>query len=349
MEQFFAYCDESGNTGHDLFAEGQPYYVLAAPVFAKPVAAFPAELLSDLDPSVAAQELKGSTLIRGGMTSTYVKVANWTTRGIAALCAAFIEKRYMAACKLLDAIMDPHDNEDADPGVYWNAEARGRLAEALYDLPTDVLKRSWDAYLGGDPPQFAHVLRELEERLPGLGLASGDAVALGRALTWARAHPAELVLSGNRPAGHRRDDAPNLAAFVALLQRLGRITRAPPGAEIHFVHDETGQFAPVIRTYHAMAGKPRPDFQLDFGNDQELVLPVVGIPTVRFEPSHRVAGLQVADIAAYSLQCFLSALHAPPESEPRRVAWEHGRVLASRAHTTGLLYGSWSARGRGFR
>ena len=48
MQEYFAYCDESGNTGHDLFAAGQPYFVLACPLFPVRVASLPTDVSAEL-------------------------------------------------------------------------------------------------------------------------------------------------------------------------------------------------------------------------------------------------------------------------------------------------------------
>jgi len=119
-----------------------------------------------------------------------VELEQWRTRPLGFVPYVVLDARYekvrhggsVRDCALLtaigidvDMILDPHNNPRASGEVYWDAAARERFAEGLYQLPTTLLASAWSAYLTGNVGVFSAALDDVNGLITELGLASADA------------------------------------------------------------------------------------------------------------------------------------------------------------------------------
>jgi hypothetical protein len=116
--KIFAYTDESGNTGMDLFDPGQPTF-------------WTGTLISGIDVDCVHPKMIESTLVRAGVNELHGSVLGLS--GIEKVGSRLrylirkfdlwfiftrIEKRYLAGTKFMDTVFDAGNNRAVSPHAY---------------------------------------------------------------------------------------------------------------------------------------------------------------------------------------------------------------------------------------
>jgi hypothetical protein len=286
----FAYTDESGNTGLQLFDEQQPVFLTLTLLSAH-----------DLDPILAPRhaewlqrlgitQLHGNELGIGMLERIAPSARQFLDLVEAQFILTFIHKPYFGAVKFVDAVLDNGVNEAVNFIHYWMRPLRLPLAAALVASMEDEDVRSfWDAWATRDLASFVEVVKRVRANLqwcPDRRIVE----LLGDALAWAQAHPAALL-----DTRRSKLDAPNVLALTLIVDALHEVVGFGGGQVLRFVHDREQQFAKALKDafeiVHQVAPKRQPatallDFEIvkTFGCPIELAESATS-PTLQFVDS----------------------------------------------------------------
>jgi hypothetical protein len=138
------YCDESGNTGVELWSPDQPFYVtggvLLGATARRRVERYVAALLKEK----GWRELKGKSLSRDPVL--LMRILDGVRRRGGRFFYAVSEKRLSITMKIVDVLMDPMHNSAA----WWLSTgddvSREQIAALLLELPDATLKMFAEVY-----------------------------------------------------------------------------------------------------------------------------------------------------------------------------------------------------------
>ena len=288
----FAYADEAGNTGGNLFDEAQPWFITIA-------------LMTRADFDILERGIFGGVDFHAnalGMEKLE-EIAPTVLRAVKRRDGRFfisrVEKRYLATTKLVDTVFDSYENK----GVPWHIYNLRPLKLlivfklAAFVLNDDLIRMFWDSLMQKNSrrasEQFVEACRAILERVDHLpDERSREIVA--EAFAWAIEHFDKITVhSTSRLAlyGHM----PNTVAFTNLLDGIERQSKAWSSSVKVIKHDRQTQFEKSLAFLHEMFSNadptpvewpsmPKYSLQKAFGS--------------KFEVSTRVGsvGIQVVDI-----------------------------------------------------
>ncbi|HEY3411773.1 MAG TPA: hypothetical protein VGM51_01820 [Armatimonadota bacterium] len=238
----FAYTDESGQTGLDIFHEAQP-------VFWTLTLLSPVDLDDLLRPrhaawlkELGASRLHGSQLGLRGIERLAASAQEFLEVAESRLVLTFIHKPYFGAVKFVDTVLDSGLNRAVDSLHYGFRPLRLPLTYALVSSMTlDDVRDFWAAYASGSTEQFARVVQRVKSAV----LKWPDRRArqlLDDALAWAFDHP-NVFLEARRS----NLDAPNLVALSLIVGVLHQYLGFDGGQVLRFVHDQQQQFGRALK------------------------------------------------------------------------------------------------------
>jgi len=212
----FAYTDETGNTGLNLFDPWQPFFwtgTLLTPVD-----------LDRLDPAihraclerVGCTELHGNQLGLTGIEKVAGKLQRLLYRYRMRFLFTRVDKKHLAGTKFIDTLMDSGINQAVSNLHYGVRFHRLYLAQAIVALLTIEDRREfWEVYAKADAKGFVRTLLRLKGRVETYIEDPRTRQLLLDAIAWALVHP-EPLLEGTRS----EMDSPNVVALTLLIEML---------------------------------------------------------------------------------------------------------------------------------
>jgi hypothetical protein len=246
----YAFTDESGNTGLNLFDTDQESFWTGTLIAFVDLDARYKSLHKELLTLAGESELHGAHLGFGGIEKIAARLA-WFIREKKLLFSFVrVHKPFLAAAKLFDLAFDAGNNPAMVSHVYWTRVLRAMtLMHFVQLLDLADLREFWALFSAQDPQPFGVFLGKLVERVELAPYDPRTLKVLSDALIWASQHP-EAVLD---PFGER--DSPNLAAFSRLFHHLHSLNETEGHVIGSFVHDEQNQFIPMIQEYYGVLSK----------------------------------------------------------------------------------------------
>jgi hypothetical protein len=296
----YAYVDESGNTGKNVFDEAQPDYFTAAlitrgdfdRIWGARVKAIAARLNVD---SLHAGDLGLGRLeiIAGDLLDLLVKADVHFF-----LCR--VEKKYLVATKMFDILFDSGENAAVAWHNYNFKPLKIMLAFKLAHLITDdIAKAFWQFLLKPREVDARAMLPDicdsLLERLEALPDARSREV-IGEALAWIKAHPDTLHISNERAIA-KHGHYPNLVGFSNLLRGLQHHAETFNKKVAAIVHDEQTEFENALKTWHGLFSNAAPD-RLRWAGEEYSLQTVPG-SQLTIKPDEESQGVQVADVVLW--------------------------------------------------
>jgi len=292
----YAFTDESGNTGLNLFDTDQETFwtgtlIAFADVDTK-FKRFHRELLT----TVGKAELHGTDLGFGGIEKIAARLAWFVREKKLRFSFGRVHKPFLAASKLFDLAFDSGNNPAMVPHAYGIRALRlMTLMHFVQLLDSDDLREFWDLFGAQDAQRFGTLLGTLVERVNLAPYDKRTIQILSDALTWGSQHP-EAVLD---PFG--KGDSPNLVAFCGLFNHLHSLHEEEGHVIGSFVHDEQNQFIPLIEEYYKVISKWRL-----VGHPLALITDVKLLPTfdcsLIVRPSSQSFGLQLVDLCMWVIK-----------------------------------------------
>lgn len=298
----FAFIDESGNTGPNLFDSAQPHFYSAAVISRQDLDLTLTAEFRKLAKGIGFASLHAAEIGARGLDLIIPEIQRLIDRDEVCFFFGTIRKPDLVLMKLADTLLDSAENR-AVPRHIYNIRAM-RLATVLHlSLVTDEdsLKTFWKALMEPNSARAEHVF------LTCLGMLNArlDLVAdirarqiIGDAIRWAMKHPEAITVHAHRSA--RLGHLPHLVVFPSIINAIQQQSEAwkQPVTEIR--HDQESLVATALRNWHELISQA-PVTTLKW---IDMEYPVGGAPGSRFTivSSKTSAGIQLADVVLWLLR-----------------------------------------------
>ncbi len=297
---FFAYVDETGNTGHNLFDEAQPDFYTAALITRGDFdAVFGADVMAIAD-KLGVKALHGKELGVHRIAAIAPDIIRLLSRAKASFFISRVEKIYLLATKVFDTFFDSGENA----AVAWHHyNYRPFKLMLVFKLATridyETAKQFWRCIL--EPKEekatamIPEICRALKDGLVHLKDASARKV-LVEGLDWAEKFPECIHIHTDRRSA-RQGHFPNMVAFANLLEGLEEHSRRFKRPVARITHDTQGEFEKTLAAWHEMYSNASPE-TLEWAGETYSMQRVVG-STFEVKEDHASAGIQVTDIVLW--------------------------------------------------
>jgi hypothetical protein len=286
----YAYTDESGNTGLNLFDPNQPELWTGTLVSNKNLDVLAKTRVRDCAYKAGVKELHGSELGFAGIECVSAELSRLISAFNLTFIFVVIEKRFLAGTKFVDTVLDSGLNQAVKPLHYVARPMRliftYYIVKSMHD--TDY-REFWESYLRLDSARFSDVLQVVLGRIKGNPIPPGFKDALVDTLNWAIANPTELL----PPGKHGGMDSPNFVALTLILSDL--VKHVGEKKVVEFVHDEQDQFARALTDGYGSATR----FQvsrapLSLMTQVDFIANFTG--QLEFRSSSNSAGVELTDV-----------------------------------------------------
>ncbi len=303
----YAYSDETGNTGNNLFDADQPYFWTGTLISESDVDTEARSLHTHCLKITNQKELHGNALGLGGIEKIARKLTRFFIRNNLFFLFTRLEKRHLAATKFVDTLMDSGINKAVSNLHYGYRCMRLSLAVQLIQLlDEDDRRQFWAVYESADAEGFLEILNRVRERLKcfrshGIYHERTEELLMD-AIDWALCFPEPLLQQT-----HAELDSPNIVAFSCLVGMLHNHHQKTGARVGTFIHDEQNQFARFLKqSYGLLRGFTFPeDSAVSFMTDIEKM------PTFSCElqiaSSSSCIGLQFADVTLWLVKRFMDS------------------------------------------
>lgn len=304
----YAYIDESGNTGLNLFDPAQPYFlnvVMSSPVDFDEVFR---ERVARVACRAGVAHLHASELGIHGVEAVAGGLIDLVKFSQVRFHLSSVKKVDVAAMKFFDAVFDPGENPAAPVHTYALRSLRFLLLlKFVAILNLEDIRRFWGAMTSAHSPgsemDAVSAIANVIQRIPSLPDARSRQL-IGDTLSWARDNIGAFSLWSPRKQT-RYGHLPNLFTFPALFESISSAARDWHSSVDAIIHDQQGQFGETLREWHSLFEGLEPERIVHFGDTPYQFADIRGS---RFETSSsRVsAGLQVVDVVLWTFSRAIS-------------------------------------------
>jgi hypothetical protein len=292
----FAFIDESGNTGPNLFDAAQPGFYSAAVMSKRDIdpefsCRFARLAAGAGVPSLHAAQM-GASALDAVLPDIQAMIASEEIR----FFLGVINKRDLVLIKLADTLLDNFENR-AVPWHVYNVRKMRLLTVLKLSAVADEasLKKFWATLMQHNAAraqsEFSACLEGLDARVHLLPDARSREI-IGNAIRWALEHPGALTVHAQRSA--RLGHLPHLVVFPSVLHAIQKQSEAwnLPVTEIR--HDRESLVATALENWHELISQA-PVTTLKW---VDMEYPVGAAPGSQFKivSSKTSAGVQLADI-----------------------------------------------------
>lgn len=296
----YAYVDETGNTGKNIFDPAQPNFLTAALVTKGNFDVAWGPQIRALAQRFGSNAIHANELGLGRLEAVAGDLLNILERSNAHFFLSRVEKRYLLAAKMFDVLFDSGENAAVAWHNYNIRPLKIMLAFKLAHVIDDSIARDfWDCLLlpreADSRKRLPAICQSLKDRLHLLPDQRSREV-LGQGLDWVIIHP-EAIHFANEQKVARQGHYPNLVAFSNLLRGLQQFSQRWNRKVAQIAHDEQSEFGRALQTWHSLFSNAAPDIIEWVGERFSLQLaPGSKFVTMRDEQS---AGIQMADVALW--------------------------------------------------
>ena len=312
----YAYIDESGNTGFNLFDPAQPYFLNVA--MSSPV---------DFDEVFR----KRVTRIARGAGVEHLHASEMGVQGVEAIARSVIElvefsqvrfyfglvnKPDVAAMKFFDAIFDPGENPVAPGHTYALRNLKFLLLMRFVAiLDSQDVELFWKAMMSARSSESEREAVSAIDNVIARVSALPDARSrqlVGDTLLWARNNIGRFSFWTRRKQ-IRYGHLPNLFTFPALFDSISRAAKDWDCEVDVIIHDQQSQFGNTLREWHALFEGVEPERIFHFG---DTPIEFADIRGSRFEmgDSKVSSGLQVVDVVLWTFSRIVSSRPLGPNA-----------------------------------
>jgi hypothetical protein len=300
------YCDEAGNTGDNYLDPDQPVFATAGVILrpqtesllAARVANIEAAFRKTLPPCERKKEVKSSKVLRTeeGRHLVVDFVNGLVPSGVLPVVTV-AEKRFCAAAKVVETLLDPEHNTTAKWLLTTDNLKRQHVAEHLTGYPLPVLQAFVTAYQKPSVENVKAAATALADVATERGhqhLADSFRGAVASAETIVKAENEDGGLPGDRGAS----TAINLPVFLSFLTAADTVV-ADKGFTCRVVHDETTQFEAVFdHWFDTMKRIPVTVLRGVLSDGRDARFGLGGLRSFRFGLSRNEACIRAADYVA---------------------------------------------------
>jgi hypothetical protein len=290
--EFFAYTDESGNSGDNLFDKGQPSFWTGTLLAQSDLDKTASDDLNRIADKLGVAELHATELNFIKLESIAEELGSLLIFHDLMFVITRIEKEHVAALKFVDTILDNGNNPAVSPLHYGIRALRLSLARFIVDqLSPRSLQDFWKAYKTRDLKLFQRILERMRWNVINKMSDRRAQELLFDAIVWAYSNP-EKVLDNKRS----KFDSPNVIAIGLITNGIQSMLSDKDGRVTRFLHDEQNQFASTIKKAYDIVGKhfvgtEMTSFMTDINKTEILSSPIDFLTTGKAS-----VGLQIVDI-----------------------------------------------------
>jgi hypothetical protein len=310
----FAYIDESGNTGKNIFDESQPNYYTAALVSKGDFDLSHAGRIRAIAAKFNEDAVHSNELGFGKLELVAGDLFNLLDKAGAYFFVARVEKRYLLATKLFDVLFDSGENAAVAWHNYNIRPLKIILAMKLNEaINEDIAKAFWGCLLASrDKDAWAAlppICESLKARLHHIPDQRSRDI-LDEGLNWIIKHPQCAEFATTRRAA-RQGHLPNLVAFSILLQGLQDFSERWRRKIAVITHDKQSEFGRALKSWHGLFSNASPDlihwagesYSLQWAHGSEFIM----------KNDQESAGIQIADVALWLYSQMLKGKSLPPK------------------------------------
>ncbi len=311
----FAFVDETGNTGQNLFDEDQPLFVTGALITKADFDLVYSAKVKQIAGNVGVGILHAKELGFSRIEPIAADVLKLLKNCDARFFLSRVEKRYLAATKIVDTIFDSGENLAVPWQIYNFRALRLILVFKVAGLLDEKLaKKFWDCLMSRGRKQanelFIEVCDLLLARVANLPDARSREM-IGEAVQWARDNPEAIHFYSDSDLS-RYAHLPNLVAFTNLIDGLDRQSQAWARPVRLIRHDRQMQFKKNFEFVHEMVTNASPEPFYWAGGEKHVIQKVAG-STFVMSSSDASAGIQIVDILLWLAMRGFSAEPLPSD------------------------------------
>jgi hypothetical protein len=293
---FYAYADETGNTGHNLFDEAQPDFYTAALLTRGDFDLAFGDSVKGIADKLRVPQLHGKELGMKRLAKVAPDILSILMASKAHFLVSRVEKSYLLATKVFDTFFDSGENAAVAWHHYNLRPNRLILAFKLAScIDESTAKRFWKCILEPNEEKYLAMLLEvaadLRVSLSGLKDLSARKI-LDEGLAWAEKHPECIQVHVDRQTA-RKGHFPNMVAFANLLQGLDEYSKQFRRPVARITHDRQSEFEKNLASMHELYSNASPD-QLNWAGEVYSLQKVAG-STFEVKEDGESAGIQFAD------------------------------------------------------
>ncbi|SDF92147.1 DUF3800 domain-containing protein [Alloyangia pacifica] len=311
----FAYVDETGNTGKNIFDPDQPEFFTAALITKTNFDVLHGRTLQSISMRAGVPALHASVVGMGPIESAAGDILSLLKKVDARFFVSRVEKRYLLATKVYDVFFDSGENPAASWSAYNIRPLKMILCFKVATLITEQIARDfWDMLMARNEKtarqKIPGICEALLAQVPTLADARSREVVT-ETLTWSRDHPEALdIFIAGRQA--KNGHMPNMVAFANLLDGLEGFSKRWRRPLKKIVHDRQSQFEGSLAEWHMMFSNASDEPIHRPG--ETIVFQKVAGSTFEVSASDDSAGIQIADLVLWLFRQHLSGKRLPPAS-----------------------------------
>lgn len=311
----YAYVDETGNTGSNIFDEHQPQFLTAALISKVNIDVLEGAMLRRLANKIGKDSLHANEIGEALIDEIASEIGALLETRDCRFFVSRIEKKYLAVTKLVDTLFDSFENRAVPWHVYNLRPMRLMLVFKVASILTiEVAETFWSALLEPNKPRayerFLEALSELRKEVGRLEDKRSKELVI-QAIDWATANPEAIYVHTNSQSA-RTGHLPNLAVFPNLLDGIEKRSRLWDRKVVEVVHDRQSQFEKTLAYWHKIYANAAPDV-ISWAGEKHSLRRLPG-SSFRVSSSAESAGIQLTDVILWLFKRVIDGRPIPPRS-----------------------------------
>jgi hypothetical protein len=294
----FAFVDESGNTGQNLFDEAQPIFSTMALLTRDDFDLAKGPAMAKLCVDQGVVELHAAELGVDGIERIARPLVSILKSAQARFAFARVEKQYLLSTKIFDAVFDVGENQGAHGQIYNIRPLRLIMTFKLAEvIPPDLARDFWKAMMAKRPADATAGLVAFCDAVVRLVAGHRDrrfVQVVTDTLGWARDNPEAIYFHSTGKLA-RQGHMPNTVAFGNLLDGIELQSKAW-GVPIQLIrHDQQNEFAGALAFWHDLYSHASPE-AVDLMVGEKFVMQKGYGSRLEMADSAKSHGIQVTDV-----------------------------------------------------
>ncbi|WP_391349579.1 DUF3800 domain-containing protein [Azospirillum sp. A23] len=303
----YAFVDETGNTGANLFDEKQPDFFTGAMITKTNFDIIQRNNIKKLCERHGIVGIHASVIGPDKVEDVADSLINILKKSDARFFISRVEKRYLLATKLFDTFFDAGENPAASWLAYNVRLMRLMLCLKVSTIITDdIARKFWDMLMAKREAiaraMIPDICEALLARVP-LIVDKRSQEIITQTLEWSRSHPEALdIFIPGRQA--KNGHMPNMVAFVNLMEGLEQYSKRWGRPLKKMVHDRQSQFEGTLQEWHRMHSNASPEPIKLIG--ETVVLQKLHGSQFEISASDASPGIQIADVVLWLFRQMLN-------------------------------------------
>lgn len=296
----FAFIDETGNTGHNIFDENQPDFFTTALITRGNFDALYGARVAAIASAFGQSSLHAKDLGVHRLESVSGGLLELLVASKAMFFLSRVEKKYLLVTKMFDSIFDSGENAAMSWHHYNVRMLRLILTFKLSSLIEDQTARDfWKCILEPKEEKArSGLVKVCNSLLANINLLPDEKsrTVLGDALVWARDHPESIQIHVDRKTA-RHGHFPNLVAFSNLLYGMEGHSKRLKRPVARITHDQQSEFGKTLKSFHELLSSASGD-EINWAGEIHSLQAVKG-STFETKEDNFSAGIQIADVVLW--------------------------------------------------